>query len=117
MPYISQDKRHVLDPVIDDLHRSLVELEMDDEMNNMEGNVNYIFSRLLLMVYGDRDSTRYAQINDAMGVLASVQAEYYRKVAAPYEDQKAFENGDVVRFRSEPEIITPVEVVANTEEG
>ena len=100
MPYISKEKRAVLDPVIDELHRTLVDLQMDDELNNMEGNINYTFTRLLMMVYGDRNSTRYSQINDAMGVLSSVQAEYYRKVAAPYEDQKSFENGEVERFTS-----------------
>lgn len=110
MPYIRDEKRMTLDPVIDELHRTLVELEMDDEMNNMEGNINYTFTRLLMMVYGDRSSTNYSQINDAMGVLNSVTAEYYRKVAAPYEDQKAFENGDVVRFSTPGEVVGLVDV-------
>jgi hypothetical protein len=37
----------------------------------------------------------YERLNRAMGVLACVQAEFYRRVAAPYEDQKIAENGDV----------------------
>lgn len=110
MPYIKEEKRDILDPVIDKLHRTLVDLEMDDDMNNMEGNLNYTITRLLMMVYGDRNSTNYSQINDAMGVLGSVKSEYYRKVAAPYEDQKAFENGDVVRFRSAGEVVGVVDV-------
>lgn len=95
MPYIKEEKREILDPTIDALYHLLVGMEADDEMNNMEGNVNYTISRLLMMVYGDRNSTRYAQINDAVGVLECVKQEYYRKVAAPYEDQKEFENGEV----------------------
>lgn len=100
MPYITQDKRAYLDPVIEAVHDAIVELEVDSMgnpgSNNTEGNLNYIISRLLVLVYGDRNGTRYAHINDAMGLLSCIQAEYYRKVAAPYEDQKEFENGPVV---------------------
>lgn len=115
MPYIVNEKREVLDLVVDTLHQTLVDLQMDDEMNNMEGNINYVITRLLMMVYGDRDTTNYSQINDAMGVLESVKSEYYRKVAAPYEDQKAFENGDVVRFRTPGEIVGTIDVAADFE--
>ena len=109
MPYINRDKRRILDPYIDQLHQALVDLETDDELNNMEGNVNYIVTRLLIMVYGDKTSTSYSNINDAMGVLASVGAEYYRKVAAPYEDQKEFDNGHIERF------VGPLEVVGHVD--
>lgn len=115
MPYISQDKRDVLDPVIEQLHQTLVDLEIDDDQNNMEGNINYSITRLLMMVYGDRDTTRYAQINDALGVLDAVSKEYYRIVAAPYEDQKRFENGDVVRFRTEPEVVDTITLIVPDE--
>ena len=108
MPYITQDKREIIDMAVDHLHTVLVDLQTDDELNNMEGNINYAFTRLLMMVYGDRNSTRYSQINDAIGVLECIKQEYYRKVAAPYEDQKAFENGEVVRFRSVPEVVGAV---------
>lgn len=91
MPYIIQDKRHHLDPHIDSLLNALRELESDDPSNTHCGNLNYIITRLLLASY----SPRYAEINEAMGVLACVSAEFYRKVAAPYEDQKEFENGPV----------------------
>lgn len=100
MPYITQDKRDKLDPVVEQLHQILTDLHDNDISDNMEGNINYTITRLLMMVYGDRDSTRYAQVNNALGVLDAVSKEYYRKVAAPYEDQKEFENGPVVRFRN-----------------
>ena len=95
MPYIVEEKRIQLDSHIEDLYHALVGLMADDENNNMEGNLNYTITKLLMMVYGDRDSTRYAQINDAIGMLECAKLEYYRKVAAPYEDQKEFENGAV----------------------
>lgn len=91
MPYIKQEKRDMLDPAINDLHKALVELEMDDESNNMEGNLNYLITRLLRMCYGKS----YGEINDAIGVLQCVMLEHYTTIAIPYEKQKKFDNGDV----------------------
>lgn len=92
MPYIKQEKRDVLDPYIDGVLNGLRELESDDASNNMEGNINYVITRILHRVY---KGGGYRGVNDAMGVMASAAAEFYRKVAAPYEDQKEFENGSV----------------------
>lgn len=44
---------------------------------------------------------KYKHINDICGVLEAVKAEFYRRVAAPYEDLKIKENKDVI----EPEAI------------
>lgn len=93
MPYIIQEKRDVLDPIIDELHRELVGLELDDESNNTQGNLNYIFTRLIRKIYGTAGN--YQNINDALGMLFGVALEHYRTVAGPYEDQKKFDNGDV----------------------
>lgn len=92
MPYIKEEKRHPFDPIIDQLHVELVNAESDDENNNMEGNLNYIITRLLMKVYS---SPSYSEINDAIGVLECCKLEYYRKLAAPLENQKEFENGSV----------------------
>lgn len=94
MPYISKDKRSYLDPHIDNLHRFLVDLELDDSKNNMEGNLNYTITRLLKLVYGDETSS-YRDVNDVIGVLECIKLEYYRKLAAPYEDVKESQNGRV----------------------
>ena len=106
MPYIDELKRQVLDPSIDTLHELLVHMETDDPDNNMEGNLNYLLTRLFQMVYGDQNSTRYSSINDAMGVLECVKQEFYRKVAAPYENQKEHDNGEIVRFRRHDPYVT-----------
>ena len=95
MPYITQDKRRQLDSLINELHRTLVNMRLDDEGTNTEGNLNYIITRLLMKVYGQKDTTRYANINDCIGMLECCKLEFYRKVAAIYEDQKEFENGEV----------------------
>lgn len=92
MPYIPQDKRRVLDSTINELHTLLVDLQLDDPNNNMEGNLNYIITRLIRKVY---TVGNYREINDCMGMLMCVALEHYRTNAAPYEDQKKFENGDV----------------------
>lgn len=39
---------------------------------------------------------KYKHINDVLGVLGAVTAEFYRRVAAPYEDLKIRDNGDVI---------------------
>jgi len=111
MPYITQEKRNELDGAIEALHTCLVNLEIDDDENDMEGNLNYSITRLIMLVYGNKDNTRYRHINDAMGVLSSVKAEYYRKVAAPYENQKAYENGEVsIETDIDPVVVEPVEI-------
>jgi hypothetical protein len=38
---------------------------------------------------------RYAHLNEAVGVLECAKLELYRRIAAPYEDDKRSETGDV----------------------
>ena len=125
MPYIIQEKRRQVDYLIDELRFALASMEADDELNNMEGNVNYIITSLLMKVYGDKDSTSYSSINAAIGVLECAKNEFYRKVAAPYEDQKEFDNGcinaTVTPTRTNPIIVEnsefSMELYDDTEEG
>lgn len=94
MPYIKQERRDVLDPAIMEIFTLLINLQLDDESNNMEENMNYIFTKLLKQCYGDSAG----EINDALGVLSAVQLEFFRRVAAPIYDQKIYDNGDVDRL-------------------
>ena len=91
MPYIKEEKRDSLDPGIDELMIALVNLQIDDKSNNMEENINYVFTTLLKKCYGDS----YGELNDALGILTAVQLEFYRKVAVPYMNQEQYNNGDV----------------------
>jgi Domain of unknown function (DUF6899) len=86
MPYIRPDLRPAIDELVEPLIDHLAAAD--------DGSVNYAITRLLHGVYARE--LRYERINRAMGVLACVEAEFYRRVAAPYEDQKIAENGDVV---------------------
>ncbi len=87
MPYIKPEKRGKYEEAIGKLvsiFRSLPPEEVD-------GEINYVITRILKEVY----PLRYYHINKAIGVLECIKQEYYRRVAAPYEDQKIKENGDV----------------------
>lgn len=96
MPYIKQEKRDRLDPVVEDLILTLRNLQLDDPMDDPEGNVNYVITRILDKMY----NANYREIKNACGVLTSCLLEYYRRVAVPLENQKAFDNGDA--YGNEP---------------
>lgn len=59
-----------------------------------QGELNYALT-LVLTDYMCRKGLRYAHINDCLGALEGAKLEFYRRVAAPYEDAKIEENGDV----------------------
>jgi len=86
MPYIKKDRRA-------QLRGPLEELENCYESETRDGDLNYIISTLIDGWY----FTTYKDLNAAIGVLECVKQEFYRRVAAPYEDQKIAENGDVYR--------------------
>jgi hypothetical protein len=56
------------------------------------GELNYLITKLLLNY---AQPLSYQKINDALGALEGAKLEFYRRVAAGYEDQKIQENGDV----------------------
>jgi len=87
MPYITKSLREQLDDKITEMIEMLGQISED----NLDGCLNYTISRLLIELY----ERRYAKINRAIGVLECVKLEYYRRFAAPYEDKKASENGDI----------------------
>lgn len=58
------------------------------------GDLNYKIT-LLLIDYLNTHDLKYQTINDIMGALEGAKAEFYRRIAAPYEDKKIKENGDV----------------------
>ena len=92
MPYITTDKRSVLDSAIDGLHKAIVDLELDSDDNNTQYNLNYTITRLLRLVY---DNGNYQSVNDTIGLLECIKLEHYRTIAAQYEEQQKFDNGDV----------------------
>jgi hypothetical protein len=90
MPYITKAKRHKLDPIIAQLG---VKLRCEP---NYEGELNYIISRLIGLLFDTEP--RYASIARITGVLENVKQEFYRRLAAPYEDCAVAKNGDLPEY-------------------
>jgi hypothetical protein len=87
MPYITQEER----PQYEKLIQELTDLLKEKPVESIDGHLNYIVTRIIKEVY----PLRYFHINRAMGVLECIKQEFYRRVAAPYEDTKKEQNGDV----------------------
>ncbi len=87
MPYITQEDRPQYDKVL----AELIGLLKEKPPESVDGHLNYVVTRVIKEVY----PLRYYHVNKAMGVLECIQHEFYRRVAAPYEDTKIEQNGDV----------------------
>lgn len=90
MPYITPEDRPRLDAAIEALARAVRECAA--ERGGFEGHLNYAITRLALEVIPER---RYASIARVTGVLENVKQEFYRRYAAPYEDEQIARSGDV----------------------
>jgi len=90
MPYITQERRKLLDPSIEALQKHLAEL------GGHEGDLNYVISRLIGSAF--LNDTRYHTIARVTGVLENVKSEFYRRLGVPYENEAIEKNGDVPEF-------------------
>lgn len=79
MPYIKQDRRKT------------VLLGADAENS---GDLNFLITEIC-QEYLNKYGKAYTTINDIVGALEGAKLEFYRRIAAPYEDTKIVENGDV----------------------
>lgn len=59
------------------------------------GELNFAITVLVDNYLNDKGGIRYAYLNEVVGAIECAKLELYRRVAAPYEDQKIAENGDV----------------------
>lgn len=80
MPYVSQDVRK--------------QLAVNGHSPKTSGELNYVITNLLIDYVEDK-GTSYETINSIVGVLECAKLEFYRRFAAPYENTKIAENGDV----------------------
>ena len=84
MPYISKSNRS-------NMNQKLVYAGRSVETT---GDLNYLVTRIIdEYIHGKGKS--YSSINDVIGVLECAKLELYRRIAAPYEDIKLKDNGDV----------------------
>jgi len=79
MPYITQEKRDRL---------------AQGASPQDPGELNYALTKILLE-YLQSKGTSYGTVNEIMGVLNCATHEFYRRWAAPYEDKKIKDNGDL----------------------
>jgi hypothetical protein len=91
MPYISLARRAEFDETGKTGHHPKMEVA---------GELNYEIT-LKCLKYLKRHSKSYATINEIVGALECAKLEFYRRLAAPYEDTKIIENGDVYPTRRE----------------
>lgn len=84
MPYIKQEDR---DKIADELN-SLLSVSLSS------GELNFVITELC-NAYLRHHKPNYSTMNNIIGVLECAKQEYYRRICAPYEDQKSKENGDV----------------------
>lgn len=85
MPYITEERRQFLANAPEE------EIAATDLT---AGDLNYLVSTLLDEWIADK-GLNYEAINSAVGVLECAKLELYRRIAAPYEDKKIKDNGDV----------------------
>jgi hypothetical protein len=87
MPYIKMEDRPKYEKPLEEL----IGILKSRPVENIDGELNYIITRILKESY----PLRYFNLNRAVGVLECCKLEFYRRVAAPYEDTKIEQNGDV----------------------
>lgn len=87
LPYIKPENREKYEKTLKELVKILKSLPPEE----VDGELNYVVTKLLKEIY----PLRYFHINKAIGVLECAKLEFYRRVAAPYEDTKIKESGDV----------------------
>lgn len=93
MPYIKQGQRSRLDPHIERVVYEINQItEEEKDPLAFAGLLNYACTKLGLGVIPGR---RYKWIALVTGVFENVKQEFYRRYAAPYEDEQIGKNGDV----------------------
>lgn len=60
------------------------------------GELNYLMSQLV-KGYLAENGVSYTSLNAVIGVLQCLSMEVYRRLAAPYEDDKLAQNGEVFK--------------------
>jgi hypothetical protein len=101
MPYIPPKHRQELDGLLDELTARLAaEAKEYDDDGAFAGLLNYAVTRLALgVVRRQFGPLRYWHIAALTGMFKNVADEFYRRLAAPYEDRQRARNGDLDLFR------------------
>lgn len=85
-------------PYITDAERSWLEKHWKEIPIKSPGQLNYVLTKIIHEYIEKNGTLNYTVINEVMGVLESVKLEFYRTIAAPYEDIKREQNGKVSKI-------------------
>ena len=88
MPYVKQERREGI--FLGIAGQRMINISKIE----CPGDLNYAITERCKS-WLEQHGTTYTAINDVIGVLECAKLEFYRRVAAPYEDKKIDENGDV----------------------
>ncbi len=101
MPYIAQKSRVELDPLIDELAGRIVAQAKESKQDGaFAGLLNYTCTRLALKILRLQfGKMQYWLIALITGTFKNISDEFYRRVAAPYEDRQMAKNGDVDLYK------------------
>lgn len=97
MPYIKQENRKNLDAHVDALAEAIVtEAKKENHDAAFAGLLNYSVTRLALKIIKLQfGKIRYWIVAIVTGTFKNIADEFYRRLAAPYEDKQIKANGDV----------------------
>jgi hypothetical protein len=95
MPYIKQNFRDELIPLIDALSQKITEINKANPSQTRDGLLNFAVTEVMNQTF---PNARYTDFNEIIGFLECCKLEYYRKKIGPYEDLKENENGPVRQF-------------------
>jgi len=95
MPYIKEEDREKFSS-LENTDGPLVKI---GSLCQSAGELNYCFT-IIAQAYLKSKGLNYQHINDIVGALEGAKMEFYRRIAAKYEDEKIELNGDVCLFNA-----------------
>lgn len=101
MPYIAPKDREQFDKHIDELAEKIVKEAKEYGYDGaFAGLINYTCTRLTLKVVRMQfGKMRYWLIATITGTFKNIADEFYRRLAAPYEDKQIVKSGDVDLYK------------------
>jgi hypothetical protein len=101
MPYIKSHHRQEIDGLIDQLALGIIRQgAQSGDLTAFAGLLNYTCTRLALQIVRRQfGQMRYWLVAILTGTFKNIADEFYRRVAAAYEDKQLAQNGDVDLFK------------------
>lgn len=91
MPYVSNDLRVALDPLVEEL-ATAIKRETGGDAHGWAGALNYAVTQLATALMPE---VRYWSLELVAAVIKGAAREFERRAIAPYEDVQIAVNGDV----------------------